>query len=71
MDFVESLPKTKKNHDAIWVIVDRLTKSTHFLPHHTNQFVEDLAKQYISKIMRLHRIPISINSEWDARFVGS
>ena len=32
MDFVTGLPKSQKGHDSIWVIVDRLTKSAHFLP---------------------------------------
>ena len=47
MDFVTGLPPTQKGYDAIWVIVDRLTKSAHFLPIRIKFNVEKLAKLYI------------------------
>ena len=60
MDFVVGLPLTGRKHDSIWVVVDRLTKTTHFLPVRTNYSLDKLAKIYIKEIVRLHGIPISI-----------
>ena len=60
MDFVYDLPRTRSGHDGIWVIVDRLTKSAHFLPVGKNYNVERLASLYIDEIVRLHGIPESI-----------
>ena len=47
MDFVTGLPRTQRQHDAIWVIVDRLTKSTHFLPINVEDSLEKLAQLYV------------------------
>ncbi|XP_052727736.1 uncharacterized protein LOC128195006 [Vigna angularis] len=52
MDFVTHLPRTVKNHDSIWVIVDRLTKSAHFLPVNLKMSMTNLAKLYIREIVR-------------------
>ena len=71
MDFVTGLPRTQKQHDAIWVIVDRLTKSAHFLPINVEDSVEKLDKLYVDKIMRLHGVPVSIVSDQDPRFTSS
>ncbi len=57
MDFVMGLPRTSTGHDAIWVIVDRLKKSAHFLPIRVEYTLERLARIYIQEIVRLHRIP--------------
>ena len=54
MDFVGALPKTAKGFDSIWVIVDRLTKSAHFVPIKTGMSMAKLAKIYIEQIVRLH-----------------
>jgi len=70
MDFVVRLPKTQRGHDAIWVVVDRLTKSTHFIPIKLSQPVEQLAKLYVDNVVRLHGIPVSIISDRDARFTS-
>ncbi|XP_071921821.1 uncharacterized protein [Coffea arabica] len=70
MDFVTGLPRNKKGCDAVWVIVDRLTKSAHFLPVSMSFSLEKLAKLYTEEIMRLHGIPISIVSDRDPRFVS-
>ena len=59
MDFVSGLPRTQRNHDAIWVIVDRLTKSAHFLAIRMDYSLERLAELYINEIVRLHGIPVS------------
>ncbi|KAL0448766.1 UNVERIFIED_CONTAM: Transposon Ty3-I Gag-Pol polyprotein, partial [Sesamum latifolium] len=54
MDFVIGLPRTFRKHDVVWVIVDRLTKSAHFLPIYQNDSLDKLAELYISEIVRLH-----------------
>ncbi|KAL0462737.1 UNVERIFIED_CONTAM: Transposon Tf2-11 polyprotein [Sesamum latifolium] len=69
MDFVIGLPRTFRKHDAVWVIVDRLTKSAHFLPIYQNS-LDKLAELYISEIVRLHGIPTSIVSDRDPRFTS-
>ena len=68
MDFVVGLPMTRRKHDSIWVVVDRLTKSAHFLPVRTDYSLDKLAELYIREIVRLHGIPISIISDRDPRF---
>ena len=68
MDFLSGLSKIAKGNDLIWVIVDRLTKSAHFLPMKINHPMEKLAEMYIEEIMRLHGIPSSIVSDRDLRF---
>ncbi|WRX12726.1 Reverse transcriptase/retrotransposon-derived protein [Theobroma cacao] len=70
MDFVLGLPRTQSGKDAIWVIVDRLTKSTHFLAIHSTYSIEKLAKLYIDEIVRLHGVPVSIVSNRDPRFTS-
>ncbi|WRX11507.1 Integrase zinc-binding domain - like 8 [Theobroma cacao] len=68
MDFVLGLPRTQKGKDAIWVIVDWLTKSAHFLVVHSTYSIEKLAQLYIDEIVRLHGVPVSIVSDRDLRF---
>ena len=63
MDFIVGLPPTHKNYDSIWVIVDRLTKSTHFIPVKTNYRPHEYAELYISHIVRLHGVPRTIVSD--------
>jgi hypothetical protein len=70
MDFIVGLPNTFRHHDSIWVIVDRLTKATHFLPVHTTHRAEKYAEIYIDQIVRLHGIPRSIVSDRGAPFVA-
>ena len=70
MDFVTKLPKTARGHDAIWVIVDRLTKSAHFLPISEKYTLERLAQLYVNEIVSRHGVPISIVSDRDARFTS-
>ena len=59
---------TQREHDAIWIIVDRLTKSAHFLPVKLDYTMDRLAELYVSEIFRLHGIPLSIVSDHDPRF---
>ncbi|XP_055803392.1 uncharacterized protein LOC129872424 [Solanum dulcamara] len=68
MDFITGLPHTPQKQDSIWVIVDRLTKSDHFLPARTTYSAEDYAKLYIKEIVRLHGVPTSIISYRRAQF---
>ena len=70
MDFVTGLPRTQRQHDAIWVIVDRLTKSAHFLPVNIDDSLEKLAQLYVDEIVRLHGVPVSIVSDRDPRFTS-
>ena len=70
MDFVTGLPRTQRQHDAIWVIVDRLTKSAHFLPVNVEDSLEKLAQLYVDEIVRLHGVPVSIVSNRDPRFTS-
>ena len=66
MDFVTGLPRTLKNHDYIWVVVDRLTKSAHFIPVPVTYSMDQLAELYVKEIMRLHGIPQSIVFDRDS-----
>ena len=68
MDFVTRLPRTSQKHDAVWVIVDRLTKSAHFLTVLMTFTLEEFYRFYIREIVRLHGVPVSIVSNWDPRF---
>ena len=70
MDFVSGLPRSSDGYDSIWVIVDRMTKSAHFLPVKMMDPMKKLAKLYLKEIMRLHGVPISIVSDRDARFTS-
>ncbi|GJY65820.1 retrotransposon protein, putative, ty3-gypsy subclass [Tanacetum coccineum] len=70
MDFVTGLPRTFKKNDAIWVVVDRLTKSAHFLPIQQGYSVSKLAEIFQQEIIRLHGTPTSIVSDRDPRFAS-
>lgn len=65
MDFVSGLLLTPSKKDSVWVIMDRLTQSAHFIPVHIDYSLQKLAKLYISKIVRLHEVSISIISDRD------
>ena len=70
MDFVTGLPRTRRQHDAIQVIVDRLTKFAHFLPVSNDDPLDKLTQLYVEEIVRLHGVPISIVSDRDPRFTS-
>nr|GFC59505.1 retrotransposon protein, putative, Ty3-gypsy subclass [Tanacetum cinerariifolium] len=70
MDFVTGLPQTRRRHDAIWVVVDRLTKSAHFLSIRKDYSVSRLAKIFQQEIVRLHGTPSAIVSDRDPRFAS-
>ncbi|GJR25337.1 putative reverse transcriptase domain-containing protein, partial [Tanacetum coccineum] len=68
--WVAWLPKSSSGYDTIWVVVDRLTKSAHFLPIHENYKTEKLAKIYVNKIVARHGVSVSIISDRDGRFTS-
>jgi hypothetical protein len=70
MDFMSGLPRASSGQDAIWVIVDRLTKTAHFLPIKMTYSMDRLAELYIKEIVRLHGIPVSMVSDRDPRFTS-
>ncbi|KAG8472925.1 hypothetical protein CXB51_034752 [Gossypium anomalum] len=63
MDFVSGLPLTQLKKDSIWLIMDRFTKSAHFIPVRTNFSLQKLAKLCVAEIVRLHAVPVSIISD--------
>ncbi|GJX14792.1 reverse transcriptase domain-containing protein [Tanacetum coccineum] len=70
MDLITKLPRSRSGHDAIWVIVDRLTKSAHFLAIREDFNTEKLARLYIDVIVARHGVPVSIISDRDGRFTS-
>ncbi|GKA05633.1 putative reverse transcriptase domain-containing protein [Tanacetum coccineum] len=71
MDFVMGLPRTPSGYDSIWVIVDRLTKSAHFLPMKKTNSIEKLTQLYLKEIVCRHGLPVSIISDRDSRFASA
>ena len=70
MDFISSLPRIFKGHDSIWLIVDKLMKSAHFLAVKTTYPLDKLTQEYIKEVVRLHGVPSSIVSDRDPRFTS-
>ena len=70
MDFIDGLPRTRKGNDSIWVIVDRFTKTAHFIPVRSNRTAQSLAQIYFREIVRLHGVPLSIVSDRDTIFTS-
>jgi hypothetical protein len=70
MDFIVGLPLTPRKHDSIWVVVDRLTKSAHFIPVHTTYSAECYAEIYVDLIVRLLGVLKTILSDRGTQFVA-
>ena len=70
MDFISGFPRTVRGHNAVWVIVDRLTKSAHYFGMKTTDTSETLSQLYIQEIVRLHGVPLFIMSDCDSRFMA-
>ena len=68
MEFMTHLPRTSRKHDAVWVIVDRLTKLTHFLVVRMTFTLEEFCRLYIWEIIQLHGVLVSIVSDRGPRF---
>jgi hypothetical protein len=71
MDFIVGLPKSTRGNDAIWVIVDTLTKVAHFIPVKTTYNANQLAQLYMSRIVSLHGIPKTITSDRGSLFTSA
>ncbi|GJQ92529.1 putative reverse transcriptase domain-containing protein [Tanacetum coccineum] len=71
MDFITKLPKSSHGFDTIWVIVDRLTKSAHFLPIRENNPLDKLARLYLNRIVARHGILVLIICDRDGRFTSN
>ncbi|GJR00902.1 reverse transcriptase domain-containing protein [Tanacetum coccineum] len=70
MDFITKLPKTSSGYDTNWVIVDRLTKSAHFLPMKETELMDRLTRLYLKEVVLRHGVPVSIISDRDSRFTS-
>ena len=70
MDFVSGFPLTQQKHDSVWLIIDKLTKSAHFIPVRMDYTMDRLAKLYVEEIVRLHGVLLSIVSNRDPHFTS-
>ena len=70
MDFMTGLPRSSRGLDSIWVIVDRLTKSAHFLLVKTTYKASHYTKLYVDEIVRVHRVPMSIILDHGPQFTS-
>ncbi|GJT64404.1 putative reverse transcriptase domain-containing protein [Tanacetum coccineum] len=70
MDFITKLPKTSSGYNTIWVIVDRLTKSAHFLPIKEPDSTERLTRLYLKEVVSRHGVSVSITFDRDGRFTS-
>jgi hypothetical protein len=70
MDFIVGLPNTSQKHDSIWVIVDRLKKTAHFIPVHTTYNAKRYAEIYLDRIVCLHGVPKIIISNRGTQFIA-
>ena len=70
LDFVVGLLRTAKGYDYIWIIVDRLTKSAHFLPMDTRYSTKKYAKFYFDRVVTLHGVPLTIVSDRGSVFIS-
>ncbi|WVZ93780.1 hypothetical protein U9M48_039735 [Paspalum notatum var. saurae] len=70
MDFIVGLPRTQKGYDSIWVIIDRFTKSAHFIPVKNRYNAQKYAEIYISRIVSLHGVSRTITSDRGSLFVS-
>nr|GFD20819.1 reverse transcriptase domain-containing protein [Tanacetum cinerariifolium] len=70
MDFVTKIPKSPQGYDTIWVIIDKLTKSTIFAPMRETDPLEKLAKLYLKEVVARHGIPVSIICDRGPRFTS-
>ncbi|GKA70413.1 putative reverse transcriptase domain-containing protein [Tanacetum coccineum] len=71
MDFITKLPRTSSGYDTIWVMVDRLTKSAHFLSMRENDPMDKLTRLYMKEVVTRHGIPVSVICDHDGRFTSN
>ena len=70
MDFIIGFPRSRRQHDSVWIIVDGVTKSAHFLPVKTTYSAKKYSKLYLQEVVRLHEVPISIISYRGAKYTA-
>ena len=70
MDFITCLSMTQQGHDSIWVIIDRLTKSAHFVPVNTTYLTRKYVELYVFQIVRLHGVPRTIILDRGPQFIA-
>ena len=71
MDFITGFPMTWRQQDSIMVVVDKLTKETHFIHVKSTHNTDDLAKIFMKDIFKLHGLPKGIVSDGDAKFTSN
>ena len=71
MDFITGLPKTKHGWDQIFVVIDRLTKSAHFMASKTTYGASHIAKQFLEHVFKIHGLPLNIVCDRDTKFMGT